>query len=527
MVDSNVTQDSEIPPTKTPASTTLVSTTLGRCTIALLKVVGILPISVRGALGNSLGRIAGYIPIREKKIVTEQLALFAPKLSRGATASAVFGHIGRVTLESINLSPVLENPDLHVACKNWDELYPLLTGDRPVVVLTAHFGNWDLLAAYAIAKGIPVTTIGREARNVGLQEALRWMRDRYGVETLWRSDKAALKRLISCMREKRVVAALIDQDTRVESIFTPFFGIPTRTPSSLVELGKKFNARFLYAFLKRTPGTPAGHGDYLPSPPFELIAGELPDTASTADILSTYHAHLEKCISAHPEQWVWFHKRWRSQPDGTTLSTREYLSWLKSAQERVKSKTGGALPSFFSLLVTMFSIVGCYSSAQDGLKRAEEALREGKYEAAIAAYQSHMQRRLSLSDRPEWENPYFYELLIGDVYLTEGKIPEALTHYEIAESKGIHTSLVSDRYRSVASWYEERGELRKSFDILVKYRERDSLLFDSMLDRIGRALTAQETSDTIAAPQPATTATATPSPPPPSLESTTPVPTAQ
>ena len=150
------------------------------------------------------------------------------------------------------------------------------------------------------------------------------------------------------------------------------------------------------------------------------------------------------------------------------------------------------------LLISVLSIVGCYSSAQDGLKRAEESLREGKYEAAIEAYQSHMQKRLSLTDRPEWENPYFYELLIGDVYLTQGKIPEALLHYEVAESKGIHTSLVSDRYRSVASWYEERGELRKSFDILVKYRERDSLLFDSMLDRIGRALTDLETATTAA-----------------------------
>lgn len=322
MVDSDVT-----------AARSPRTSLLGKSTIALLKAVGALPLSMRGALGNALGSLAGYVPFRERKIVTEQLALFGPTLSKPVSARQVFGNIGRVTLESINLTPVLKYPDRYVRCSNWDTLYPILKGDRPVVVLTAHFGNWDLLAAYAIAKGIPITTIGREARNTGLQEALKWMRELYGVETLWRSDKAALKRLISCMREKRVIAALIDQDTRVESIFTPFFGIPTRTPSSLVELGKKCNARFLYAFLKRsTRGSSVGNRDS--SPQFELVAGELPDVARTEDILATYHSHLEGCIAEHPEQWVWFHKRWRSQPNGTTLSTREYLCWLKNAQEQ-------------------------------------------------------------------------------------------------------------------------------------------------------------------------------------------------
>jgi KDO2-lipid IV(A) lauroyltransferase len=235
-------------------------------------------------------------------------------------------------MESVNLKPVLKNPDHHVRCDAWPTVETWLKEDRPLVVLTGHFGNWDLLAAYAIARGVPITTIGREARNPGLQEALRWMRDSYGVETLWRSDKAALKRLISCLRERRVVAALIDQDTRVESIFTPFFGRDTRTPSSLVELGKKFNARFVYAFLHRNDSAAKG------SPSFDLITGELPDKGSTEEILTEYHRQLENLVAKSPEQWVWFHKRWRSRRDGSTLSSREYLQWLHSEREQAASR---------------------------------------------------------------------------------------------------------------------------------------------------------------------------------------------
>jgi KDO2-lipid IV(A) lauroyltransferase len=143
------------------------------------------------------------------------------------------------------------------------------------------------------------------------------MREQYGVETIWRSDRAGLKRLLSCFRERRVIAALIDQDTKVESVFVPFFGRPTRTPSSLIELGKKFNARFVYAFIVRTS---TGR--------FDLRVGEIANALETESILSEYSAQLQAIIESHPEQWVWFHKRWRSDPSGTTLGSRQYLAWL-------------------------------------------------------------------------------------------------------------------------------------------------------------------------------------------------------
>ena len=324
MVDLNVATPPSFEPT-----IALPVTPLGKALVFLLRGIGKLPIATRGAVGASIGRLIGRIPFREQKIVVAQLALFQKHLAKPVTPSDVFAHVARVTMESVDLTPVLKNPDNHVRCEMWPTVETWLRDERPLVVLTGHFGNWDLLAAYAISRGVPITTIGREARNPGMQEALRWMRDAYGVETLWRSDKSALKRLISCLRERRVVAALIDQDTRVESIFTPFFGRDTRTPSSLVELGKKFDARFVYAFLHRNNDAAPG------SPSFDLITGELPNQGTTEEILSAYHHQLERLVSLSPEQWVWFHKRWRSQRDGTTMSSRVYLQWLQD--ERAKN----------------------------------------------------------------------------------------------------------------------------------------------------------------------------------------------
>jgi len=298
----------------------------GHLLIAAFKTVGALPFALRSRLGFVLGYLGGLCPTREKKIAQKQLELFFPELRTSRLAPRVFANVVRATFESLNLSAVCRDPEAFVSCKSWPEVESWLNQPRPLVVLTAHTGNWDLLAAYAIARGAKITTIGREARVRAFHEGLRWIREQYQVETIWRSNRAGLKRLISCFRENRTIAALIDQDTRVESVFVPFFGKPARTPSSLIELGRKFNARFAYAFIFRTSPNS-----------FELSIGELDCSGSTEKLLTQYSRELEAGLRKHPDQWVWFHKRWRSAPERATLSSREYLEWLQ--QELLKNSS--------------------------------------------------------------------------------------------------------------------------------------------------------------------------------------------
>lgn len=290
---------------------------LRRVLLGTLAITKRIPLPLRSRVGWYGGYLAGHLPLRERRIAELQLQMvFGPHEARRLTPR-VFAHVGRTFLESLNLTPFFSSPG-QLTCKQWEMINPWKSHARPMVVLTAHTGNWDLLAAYTIAEGFRVTTIGREARNPAVQSALAALRDAYGVETIWRSDKLGVKRLMTCLRENRVVAALIDQDTRVDSEFVPFFAIPAKTPSSLIALGKKYNARFVSAFLLRQlDGT------------YEMFVRELDATQDAIGMLSEYHAHLEALIREYPDQWVWFHKRWRSQPGEKTMSTKEYLRWLE------------------------------------------------------------------------------------------------------------------------------------------------------------------------------------------------------
>jgi KDO2-lipid IV(A) lauroyltransferase len=117
---------------------------------------------------------------------------------------------------------------------------------------------------------------------------------------------------------------LIDQDTKVESIPVSFFGQAAKTPVSLITLGKKSNARFVSAFLFRT-------GWFR----FTVFVEQIPDGTTEEDILRVYNERLEQYIRRYPDQWVWFHKRWRTTPQGVTLSSKEYAAVLEA---RIKNR---------------------------------------------------------------------------------------------------------------------------------------------------------------------------------------------
>lgn len=293
-----------------------------RLLLLTARLLAALPLCVRRALGYGLGFVVGILPIREVTIAQLQMAAFLGRRSRLLVART-FANAGRTVLESLNLQPLLASSSSRVSAPQWPAIESWLQDSRPLVALTGHTGNWDLLAAYTISRGVPLTTVGREAKSPAVQEILRGIRDGYGIETIWRSDRSGVKRLLSCMRERRTVAALIDQDTYVESAYVPFFGEQARTPSALIELGQKCNARFISAFMFRT-----GWGR------FETFIEEINSSLTTEEILTEYNQRLAELLRRFPDQWVWFHKRWRSRPSGEKLSSREYLRWLREKTNR-------------------------------------------------------------------------------------------------------------------------------------------------------------------------------------------------
>jgi KDO2-lipid IV(A) lauroyltransferase len=266
-----------------------------------------------------VGWCIGALPLRETRIAKLQFQLLTPGKENPASATRkIFGHCAATVLESCAIEPILsENPSC-ISCSDWEMVNSLLSNGKGLIALTGHYGNWELLAAYVAAQNIPLTVIGRKARQSQFHTEIARIRETYGVKTVWRDNASLAREIISDLKKGHVVAALIDQDTDVQSAFVPFFGIPASTPSSLVRLAIRNGTPIVAAFLRR-------NNDYT----FSVKITELINNGSTEEILLQYHQLLEKEILTDPHQWVWFHKRWRTTPGEGKRSSGLYLQWLK------------------------------------------------------------------------------------------------------------------------------------------------------------------------------------------------------
>lgn len=285
-------------------------------TISFLRLI---PLRWRQHTGAFLGTIFYYIPTRERKVALLQVKACLPNLDSNEIVRKMYSNLGVNILETFSIDKLLKSSTIQAISSNLNIPECFSNSDRPIVILSAHTGNWDLLAAYAGSVGLKLCTIGRSARSESLQSALEKIRTSVNVETIWREDPSAGKKIIRSLNQKKIVAALIDQDTKVTSCLVNFFSKPCKTPSTLVDIAIKLSADIYYAFIFRESTNS-----------FKIFVEKASNDLQTSDILQEYSDLLEKLIKQNPSQWVWLHKRWRSPSLEKCLSSKEYIECLQS-----------------------------------------------------------------------------------------------------------------------------------------------------------------------------------------------------
>ena len=186
-----------------------------------------------------------------------------------------------------------------------------LAQGRGLLWITAHFGNWELLAAGLSAHGYdvrPVATQSYDPRFTALVD--RWRR-RHRVRTMWRGQDDIDEGVANALHEGAIVGLLIDQDTRVRGHFVPFFGRPAWTPSGAAELVRRTGSPAVVGFIH--PHVDGGHEIRVTDPSLcDEPEGELADQQNTA----IFTGAIEAAVRRSPEEWVWMHRRWRTRPPG-------------------------------------------------------------------------------------------------------------------------------------------------------------------------------------------------------------------
>lgn len=279
----------------------------------LLAVVARLPLGAASRLGAAIGELGFRLAKKERGKALASLARAFPEATdaeRLALARRSFVHWGRTAGElacvrqlDARSAELVEWPAADRACMD-----AALARGKGVVFVTGHVGNWEVLARHVARSGYPCAVIGREASDPHTTQLIARFRSEGKLRVIWRGSKGAAKDMLRTLRGNGVLGLLIDQDTKVQSVWVPFFGHLAKTPRAAAELALKTGAVPLLGFaIREASGRFVISMREVPLPPGE---GDAAVTALTAELT----LGIEAQIRAHPEQWVWMHERWKSPP---------------------------------------------------------------------------------------------------------------------------------------------------------------------------------------------------------------------
>jgi KDO2-lipid IV(A) lauroyltransferase len=275
-------------------------------------VLRLWPRALVPALATVLGRLAALLAVRERRRADAQLAAAMPALAAGDRRRIVrdmFVHLARSALEMLHLPAILEDPDATLLTPEvrqvWDEA---LAEGRGVVAVTGHIGNWELVAQVLARAGYPVSTIAKPLYDPRLTRWIDAERSAFGLHVIWRGNSRGARDMLRVFRQGGILALLIDQDTRVEGAFVPFFGQPAHTSTAPATLARRFGAPVVVGWGHRRGDRHCLHFERLEYPVTEDAA------ADALELTARLSARLEAAIREVPEQWVWLHARWKQHP---------------------------------------------------------------------------------------------------------------------------------------------------------------------------------------------------------------------
>jgi KDO2-lipid IV(A) lauroyltransferase len=262
-------------------------------------------------VGRGLGALAWLVLRRDRCRALEHLSVAFPELPEGERlrlARASFRHLGVTTGEILWLfRRDCRAVNRHVRIEGMETVRSVRDSGRPIVYVTGHCGNWELMAAACNCNGLGITVVVRGLDEEPLQRLVDSFRSRFGTHAVERGGARAARELLRGLRDG-ALGMLIDQDTKVDGVWVPFFGRPAHTPVGAAKLALRRNVATVPLFIERHDD--GSHTVHLHEPL------DLPDdeTAATALMTETIEAQIRR----RPEQRVWLHRRWRTQPAAET-----------------------------------------------------------------------------------------------------------------------------------------------------------------------------------------------------------------
>jgi KDO2-lipid IV(A) lauroyltransferase len=282
---------------------------LGR---ALGFLVGLIPLRVACYLAGVLGEAAFLILPKYRNATIRHLRdVFAAEKSPeeiGRIARGVFRNLAKNAVELVHMPRIDPREiDRFVTIKGIEAIDAAMAEGNGAVVVTGHFGNWELMPATLKMKGYEGAVIGRRIYFDKYDRYLNSIRASHGVQVIYRDESP--RKALKVLRDNGILGIVADQDVdSVEGVFVDFFGHSAYTPAGPAALAKITGSALIPAFMIRKS---SGH-ELIFEKPVELVETGDKDK-DLVENTQRWSNVIEEYIRRYPEQWVWMHRRWKTK----------------------------------------------------------------------------------------------------------------------------------------------------------------------------------------------------------------------
>jgi len=280
---------------------------------ALAGLLALIPLSAAVALGRGLGALFFHVDRRHRNRCIAQIraALDVGEPEARRIARAMYRHLGTMLAEVPRLGKLTAR-DVD-ALVDWGEgparIRELLAQGKGLILFTGHVGNWEVCGAAFALKGFAKGAVARPLDNPLIDRWLRGLRQASGQE-IW--DKfGAMRRALRALREGHGFGILVDQDGGQDGVFARFFGRTASTMPAAADLAMRTRAPLMAACFQRL-GPMRFRLEV--SDPFRADPAAADPAAERLRLVQRINDELERIIRKAPEQWLWLHRRWKTQP---------------------------------------------------------------------------------------------------------------------------------------------------------------------------------------------------------------------
>ncbi len=271
-----------------------------------------LPRAAAIRVGESLGDLMSMIIRKRHRLIIDNLAHALPEKSaaeRERIARAVWRNIGRTAVEFLRMGQLgSEQLARESRCEGAEHLDRALRENTGVILLAAHFGNWEALGMIFQAKFGRFMAIARPMKNPYVEKWVQSKRTRGGMKIILHRE--AVKASLKWVKQGNIIGILIDQNLYTGGVFVDFFGRPAATTTLPALLHMRTGTPVMFSYVLR-------EGDKFRaviSPPIQFppVADEADRARVYTQIISNV---MESVIRKYPENWFWIHNRWKRKPE--------------------------------------------------------------------------------------------------------------------------------------------------------------------------------------------------------------------